>query len=166
VAIGISLNGWVVPPPRLKTFDIPGTTRRVTLDSDAGRLLVALAADYDATVRPIDKGTWDEGGYNLRKARNAPRWSNHASGSAIDLNWSEEGALNSAWGKRFFAQAKTRLAVAKIKARYGKCVQWGGDWRTLKDYMHWEIKPGTTRVQVRALADKLGIDDNGKRRGA
>lgn len=162
--MAFSLNGWQVPPFKLKTFDIPGTKRRVTLDADAGRILVAVAADYHRTVRPIDVGPWDEGGYNPRQARNAKAWSNHASGSAVDLNWSEEGALNSAWGKRFFATAKARLAVAAIKRRYGSVVQWGGDWNTLKDYMHWEIKPGASRAKVNALAKQLGIDANGVRR--
>lgn len=163
--VGLSLNGWLVPPHKLKTFDIPGTTRRATLDSDAGRILVALAADYHETVRDIDDGRVDEGGFAMRDARLATgRWSNHASGTAIDLNWSEEGAMNSGWGARFFAKAKTRLAVAKIKARYGKVVQWGGDWRSVQDWMHWEIKPGVGRSQVRALADNLGIDAEGRRK--
>ena len=161
--MAFSLNRWQVPSPRLKTFKIPGADRRVTLDADAGRILTALAADYHRTVRAIDKGTWDEGGYNNRQARNADALSNHASGTAIDLHWSEEGALNSAWGKRFFAQAKTKLAVAAIKRRYGSVVQWGGDWSRLKDYMHWEIKPGVSRAQVQALAKKLGIDKEGVR---
>ena len=161
--MAFSLNGWQVPPFKLKTFDIPGTKRRVTLDADAGRILVAVAADYHRTVRPIDVGPWDEGGYNPRQARQAKAWSNHASGSAVDLNWSEEGALNSAWGKRFFAKVKVRLAIAAIKRRYGSVVQWGGDWNTLKDYMHWEIKPGASRAKVNALAKQLGIDANGVR---
>mgnify|MGYP003382451227 FL=1 len=162
--MAFSLNGWQVPPHKLKTFQVPGADRRVTLDVDAGRILTALAADYHRTVRPIDVGVWDEGGYNNRKARNANGYSNHASGTAVDLNWSEEGALNSAWGKRFFAQAKTRLAVAAIKRRYGSVVQWGGDWRTLKDYMHWEIRPGTSRAKVVSLARQLGIDYEGRRK--
>lgn len=161
--MAVSLNGWNVPPKVLRTFKIPGANRRVTLDIDAGPILVALAADYHKTVRAIDKGTWDEGGFNNRQARNANAKSNHASGTAIDLNWSEEGALNSAWGKRFFAQAKTKLAVAAIKRRYGSVVQWGGDWNRLKDYMHWEIKPGTSRSEVLALRRKLKINSEGVR---
>lgn len=160
-----SLNGWPVPPKKLKTFHIPGTKRRVTLDVDAGRILVALAEDYHRTVRKIDVGPWDEGGYNNRPARNANAWSNHASGTAIDLNWSEEGAVNSAWGRKFFATARARVAIARIKKRYGSVVFWGGDWRSLKDYMHWEIKPGVTRDQVLDLAKELRIDNNGIRKG-
>lgn len=160
-----SLNGWEAPAPNLKTFDIPGTKRRVTLDATAGRVLVALAADYHKTVRAIDIGPWDEGGYNNRDARMAAgKASNHASGSALDLNWSEEGAMGSAWGKKFFAQAKTKAAIAILKRRYGSVLQWGGDWRA-QDFMHWEIKPGVTKVDVLALCQKLGIDKNGVRRG-
>lgn len=160
-----SLNGWAAPAQNLKTFDVPGTKRRLTLDKDAGRVLVALAADYHKTVRPIDIGPWDEGGYNNREARiSAGNLSNHASGTAVDLNWSEEGAQGSAWGKRFFAQAKTKAAIAVIKKRYGKVVQWGGDWRA-QDFMHWEIKPGATKADVLALCQKLGIDQNGVRSG-
>lgn len=160
-----SLNGWAAPAKNLKTFDIPGTDRRVTLDKDAGRVLVALAADYHKTVRKIDVGTWDEGGYNNREARQAAgKASNHASGTAVDLNWSEEGAMGSAWGKKFFAQAKTKAAIAVLKQRYGRVVQWGGDWRA-QDFMHWEIKPGTSKADVLALCQKLGIDENGVRRG-
>ena len=161
----LSINGWLVPPRKLKTFQIPGAKRRVTLDADAGRVLTALAADYHKTVRPIDRGTWDEGGYNNRDARFSKGLkSNHASGTAIDLNWSEEGAVNSTWGKRFFAQAKTKIAVERLRRRYGKVLQWGGDWRTVKDYMHWEVRPGVSRVNLKAFADRLGIDAEGRRK--
>lgn len=158
-----SINGWPVPPRKLTTFKIPGTKRKVTLDAVAGPLLVALAADYHATVRPIDVGPVDDGGYVDRDAMGAPgRKSNHASGTAIDLNWTEEGAQGSSWGKKFFAQAKARAAVAALKRRYGACVAWGGDWRA-RDYMHWEIKPGCSPTDVLALRYKLGIDDKGVR---
>ena len=158
-----SLNSWPAPPPKLKTFQVPGANRRLTCDADAGRILVALAADYHATVRAIDVGQVDDGGYNYRPAAgNTRRLSNHASGTAIDLNWREEGAQGSALGAKFFAAAKNRLAVEALKRRYGRWVQWGGDWRA-KDYMHWEIKPGVTRAQVLAACDTLNIDIEGRR---
>ena len=159
-----SLNGWQAPPPKLLTFKVPGASRRLTLDQDAGPILVALAADYHATVRPIDDGPVDEGGYAFRKARGAHGLSNHASGTAIDLNWREEGAQGSVWGARFFAQAKHRAAIQVLKIRYGKWVQWGGDWRA-RDYMHWEIRPGVTREQLHAARRQLGIDEKGNRNG-
>lgn len=160
----VSLNGWPVPPKKLVTMAVPGAARRLTLAVDAAPLLIALASDYHKTVRPLDKGATDEGGYNNRDANGAPgRKSNHASGSAMDLNWSEEGRQGGAWGKKFFAQAKTKLAIAVLKKRYGSCVQWGGDWRA-QDFMHWEIKPGVSYADCAALCKKLGIDSSGVRK--
>lgn len=161
--MAISLNGWPVPPKKLVTKPVPGADRRLTLAADAAPLLLAVAADYHKTVKPIDQGTWDEGGYNNRDANGAPgKKSNHASGTAIDLNWSEEGAQGSAWGAKFFAQAKHRLAIQAMKNRYGKWVKWGGDWPA-NDYMHWEIKPGVSATDIKAACYKLGINSNGVR---
>lgn len=160
----VSLNGWTAPPRTLKVFKIPNCNRKLTLDKDAGRLLTALAADYHQTVRPLDIGRVDEGGYAFREANGASgHLSNHASGTAIDLNWSQEGAQGSKLGAAFFHQVKHRKAINAIKARYGRWVQWGGDWRA-KDYMHWEIKPGVTRVMVLNACKQLGIDANGVRK--
>ena len=159
-----SLNGWPVPPKKLKLFKVAGADRRLTLDKDAGRALAALASDYHKTVRAIDKGKVDDGGYNDRDAAGAPgRKSNHASGTAIDLNWSEEGAMGSNWGKKFFSDVKNIAKVSAIKKRYSPIIQWGGDWRA-KDYMHWEIKPGVTRQQVIDFCKKNNIDENGVRK--
>lgn len=160
-----SLNGWVYPSPKLVTLTIPGTVRRVTGDHVALPLLVALAADYSATVRRIDIGAPDEGCYADRNGRGTPgRKSNHATGTAIDLNWSEEGAQGSGWGRKFFSNLKNKAAVAVLKRRYGSCVAWGGDWNA-KDFMHWEIKPGVTRADVYRLRAKLGIAESGWRKG-
>ena len=161
-----TLNGWPYPAAKLVTKMVPGTNRKMTLNADCAALLLAVAADYHATVRPIDQGAVDDAGFCDRDARAAAgQKSNHANGSAADLNWSQEGAQNSSWGQKFFAQAKIKLAIAAMKQRYGSCVQWGGDWNKYKDYMHWEIKPGVTVAQVKALCAKLGIDENGVRSG-
>jgi hypothetical protein len=152
----------------MKAFTVEGTSRKLTLDVDAGRLLAALAADYHRTVRPIDVGAVDDAGYCDRDARAAKgQKSNHANATALDINWSEEGAQNSSWGKKFFAQIQTQAAIRAIKQRYGSCVQWGGDWSPkFSDFMHWEIKPGVSRADVVALADRLGIDKNGIRKAS
>ena len=161
--MGTSLNGWPAPPEKLKVFKIPNCNRRLTLDKDAGRLLTALAADYHETVRPLDIGPTDEGGYAYREAMGAAgRLSNHASGTAIDLNWREEGAQGSKIGALFFNKVKNRKAINAIKSRYGRWVDWGGDWRA-KEYMHWEIKPGVNRVMVLNACKQLGINANGVR---
>lgn len=158
-----TLNGWAYPAKRLVTKQVPGTKRNLTLNYECAPLLLAVASDYHRTVRPIDKGTVDDAGYCDRDARAAVgRKSNHANGTAMDLNWSEEGAQNSAWGKKFFSSIKARAAIAVMKKRYGSCVQWGGDWNA-HDYMHWEIKPGVSPALVAQLTKKLGISPDGVR---
>ena len=159
-----TLNGLPADLPQ-KRFTIPGTTRQITCSRDFGPLLLAVCADYDKTVRSIDSGdTVDDASLCKRDARaSAGRLSNHSNGTAVDLNWSEEGAQNSNWGRKFFAGAKAAAAIAVIKARYGSCIRWGGDWRA-KDFMHWEIKPGVTLEKARKLQAKLGIDANGNRK--
>ena len=159
-----TLNGWAYPAKRLVTKQVPGTKRNLTLNYECAPLLLALASDYSRTVRAIDQGPVDDAGYCDRDARAAKgNKSNHANGTAMDLNWSEEGAQNSAWGKKFFSTLKAKAAVAVIKKRYGSCVQWGGDWNSFKDYMHWEIKPGVSPAMVADLTKKLGISPDGVR---
>jgi hypothetical protein len=165
----ISLNGWPViewsGDKNLHTFVVPGVPdRRITLHKDAGRILVAIAADYHRWVKALNEGNWDEGGYNYRMANGAPgRFSNHSSGTAVDLNWSKEGAQNTAASNAFWRLAAHRSAVAKIKKIYGEdIVQWGGYWGA-KDYMHWEIAPGVSRTELLDKIKFLGIDANGIR---
>jgi hypothetical protein len=162
-----SLNGWPVIPayghPDLVTLFVPGTRRRLTLDKHAAPLLIALAADYHAWVRPIDVGPVDEGGYNHREATNAPgQMSNHASGTAVDINWAREGRMGSVAGRSWFALPHVRYEIARMKVIYGPVVTWGGDWRA-RDYCHWEISSGTTPAQVAARIKYLGITPDGVR---
>lgn len=168
MATGLSLNGWVYPSPRLVTVKVAGANRRLTLDADAV-ILAAVAADYHRTVAQIDVGAVDDAGYCDRDGRLTPgRKSNHANGTACDLNWSQEGAGWSQTARTFWQRAKARAAIAVIKLRYGSCVTWGGDWNSGRpggawDPMHFEIRAGASRVKVRALAKKLHIDSNGVR---
>jgi hypothetical protein len=74
-----------------------------------------------------------------------------------------EGAQNSSMGKAFFARPASRKAIALMKLIYGDVVDWGGDWRTFKDYMHWEIQPGASQADVAAAIKHLGIRANGIR---
>jgi len=160
IAASVTLNGLPAGLTQ-KTYTVQGTSRRITAAVVFGAALVALAAEYHALVRPIDVGKVDEGGCAKRDGRLTPgKKSNHWNGTAIDLNWSEEGAQNSSWGKKFFAQAKNVAAIAKLKLKYGAIISWGGDWRAL-DFMHWEIKAGVTEAKVRKFLTKHGIDLDG-----
>jgi hypothetical protein len=85
------------------------------------------------------------GCYNCRKIAGSSKWSYHAWGIAIDINanlTSGWGIYDSNWPPP--AAACQSLATA-IKSRIklgttGKSIfYWGGDWTSLKDYMHFEV---------------------------
>lgn len=163
----LSLNGWPVIPahgdPRLKTGAVPGADRRLTTRKEALPLFLAIAADWHRWINPIDQGTWDEGGYNNRDARSVPgRKSNHASGTAIDLDWGTIGAPSKA-SRLFWARKDKRSKIEQIKKIY-RIVNWGGDWSGSNwDPMHIELKPGTSPSDVARVIAKLSITNEGVR---
>ena len=159
-----SLNRWTVLTPGSRLLGrkrVPGTTRDITMRADVLPLFLALAHDYDDWLRSIDVGAFDDAGYAYRQARAANDFSNHSSGTALDINWSREGAQNSVAGKAFFGKPDNAAKVEWMKSLY-QIVDWGGDWHA-RDWMHWELRPGTTIADVRRVIKHLGIDAKGVR---
>ncbi len=169
-----SINGWEViesyGDPRLDMKRVPGTTVRIKMHKEVLPLFLALVADYHkevAKLRPRETGA-----FNPRKSQLSPtKWSDHASGTAVDINWNHEGAVGVNGGMKTMSNRQIR-ACAAIKERY-EIVIWGGDKARGGDYrtpsywdpMHYALKPGTTLAQVRRVIRKLGIRPNGKRAG-
>ena len=110
-------------------------------------MLVGFAAEFHATIEPIDEGTLDSWGYAFRMVRGREdRLSNHSSGTAIDLNANAHplGAQNT------FAEGKA-LLIIQLAAKYG--LKWGGTYRNRKDEMHFEIclTPKQAKERITAL---------------
>ena len=171
----LSINGWPVltgwGDKRLREFAVPGTKTKLLLRSDIGPLLVALAADYSKDVSNIDNRA-DDWGFDYRKARaSVGSWSDHSSGTAIDLNASTTGAQGPHGGMATLTSDQI-AAIVEIKKRY-EVVIWGGDKARGGDYgssiywdpMHFALRPGVTVNDVRRVMAKLGIDANGVRHG-
>jgi hypothetical protein len=160
-----SLNGWTVLKPTstlLKTGLVPLTTRKIRMHKDVLPLFLALAFDYDEWIAPIDQGPLDDAGYCYRMATSGDGWSNHASATALDLNWTKEGAQR-ATNRAFWAKNDIRLHATHIKRIY-HVVDWGGDWsKAYWDPMHWEIGDGVNRAHVLQQIKFLGIDAKGVR---
>ena len=161
----ISLNGWPVIQSStntlLRTGSVPGTNRRLTTRKEALPLFLAIAADWHRWIHPIDEGPVDTGGYANRDARAVPgRKSNHASGTAIDIDWSGVGAptaRNRIFWRSKEAQMKRMLKIYSI-------IKWGGDWsEAYWDPMHIELAPGTNLGNVAFITQKLGISHDGER---
>jgi hypothetical protein len=134
-----SQNGYPANDPSLVAKQpVPGTKVDVTVKrGDAGYLLLHLASWFDLHVEDIDnaRGALDDWGYAERPIRgSATEISNHASGTAIDLN-----ATKHPLGKRgTFTRAQTKAIRAQLK-EYDGCIRWGGDYSGRADEMHFEI---------------------------
>ena len=161
----LSLNGWPViqgsGDPRLRTGWVPGADRRLTTRKEALPLFLAVAADWHRWIHTIDDGAVDTGGYANRDARAVPgRKSNHASGTAIDIDWSGVGApvaKNRVFWKTKESQMRRILKIYSI-------LNWGGDWSPAYwDPMHIELRPGSNVGNVHFIIDKLGIGQDGVR---
>lgn len=133
---------------------IPGTDRSVRLrKGPTGDLLRWVAAQFHKRVEPIDTGVYDDWGYAPRLIRgSSTTLSNHASGTALDLNATQhpQGTKPSA---NFTAQQITEIHA--ILAEAEGCVRWGGDYvpPALKDGMHFEIVASEARCAQ--VYDKL-----------
>ena len=147
-----SQNGWPANNIGLtKSWKIPGTTRAVRLESgDAGYLLTDFAAWFDKNVESIDNDVeMDDWGYAERPIRGSTTTlSNHASGTAIDLNSTRHplGVVNT------FSVAQRARIREKLKD-YDGVIRWGGDYKGRKDEMHFEIN--ASKAAVARVASQL-----------
>jgi hypothetical protein len=149
-----SSNGWPASKDAaeigIKSYPIPGTTIKIRCAQKVAPLLVALCADFDKLVEPIDVGSLDSWGYAFRPIRGETETlSNHSSGTAVDLN-AEAHPL----GKRETFTMEQETIVRQIAAKYG--CRWGGDYKNRADEMHFEIN--LTPKQVKERITALGLD--------
>ena len=149
-----SQNGWLVldktvggKQPTLRDWHIPNVDRDIPLrDGSAGFLLIHMATWFDRNIERIDIG-FDDWGWSPRKIAGTDQWSNHASGTAMDLNSNQHPQGSPALA------TFSSLEVTGIRRRLGMyrdCLRWGGDYRTVVDSMHFEINQGLSAVVARA----------------
>lgn len=120
------------------SISVPGGKLAVRR-GDVAVIMQYVAEQFHATVEPLKwPGNW---GYAERKIRGGSSLSNHASGTAIDLNAPRHylGAVGT------FTSSQVR-AIRKILSACEGTIRWGGDYRGRKDEMHFEINAGTAKV--------------------
>ncbi len=147
----LSQNGYSAGDrSMIATYTIPGTLQRIPLRrGDTATALLYVAGRFHREVEPIRVGwCW---GYAVRNIRgSATAVSNHASGTAVDLN-APAHPLGVATA-RTFTSAKA-AAVQKILRECDGVIRWGGNYQGRQDAMHFEVvgSPG----QVAALAARI-----------
>ena len=152
-----SHNGWPASQDRkaigITSHIVPGTKIKLACAEAVAPLLVNFAAEFDAKVEKIDKGTPDDWGYAFRTIRGSDvHVSNHASGTAIDLN-----ATKHPLGKRGTFTKAQEKTIRELCKKYG--LRWGGDYQVRADEMHFEVTLNPEKAQdlIDSLADRLEI---------
>lgn len=154
-------NGWPVIHSRasknLKTGTIPGTKIKLTCQKDALPVLLAVAAEFNERVSRLavnNAAGQDEGGYTYRRIGGTQKWSTHAAGAAIDLDWRKFPMFKDRM------TAKQKVACRSIVRDFSPVIAWGGDFGNGRvDQMHFEIRRGITPTFVKTwAAQHIGPD--------
>ncbi len=149
-----SPNGWPASEDRkaigIETFTVPDTKIRFACAKAVAPILVSFAKDFHELVEPIDVGQLDDWGYAFRQTRGSDKvLSNHASGTAIDLN-----AIKHPLGKSNTFNKDQRNIINLLITKYG--LAWGGNYKKRKDDMHFEI--ALNQNQVTNKIKELGLE--------
>jgi LysM repeat protein len=87
-------------------------------------------------------------GYNCRPVGGTDVWSEHAFGTAIDINplqnpMIRNGAVSPAAGRYYLDRSRYLIGMVHpegaARAFTANGYFWGGQWRNLKDYMHFSV---------------------------
>lgn len=169
-----SQNGWpVLNATQTVKWIIPvkeGAPRHLILRPGiAGFVLVHFALWYHEVIEKINEGIWDDWGWAPRPIRGSSVVSNHASGTAIDLNATEH-PLGVVGTLRFWVTRKSKKFIAenrinkRLKKFYAGVIRGGYSYAKRKDDMHFEIVDsyGAGKATTN-LARKLQKTARGKR---
>lgn len=153
--MAVSQNGWPglsSDSPFLYTWTIPDTARKLRLrNGSAGFLLIHLALWFDEKVQDVDGGILDDWGYAYRPVRGYSTLSNHASGTAMDVNATKHGL---GADDTFPPDDELRIR-SRVGNFFDGAIRWGGQYSGRKDEMHFEIDAtlGACELVARRLLD-------------
>lgn len=147
-----SYNGWPASKDKaaigIKSYTVPGTTAKIQCAEAVAPLLIGFCAEFNKLIEPIAGEAVDDWGYCFRTVRGTTdKLSNHASGTAVDIN-----AKTHPLGKIGTFPAEQVPMIRALAKKYG--LTWGGDYRNRVDEMHFEVK--LSAAKAAELIKKLG----------
>ena len=152
-----SHNGWKASKDAAEihiiSVPIEGTKVKVRCAKAVAPLIAGFCKEFHQLIEPIDEGQLDDWGYAFRMVRGSTdKLSNHASGTAIDLN-----ATKHPLGKVGTFPAEKVPMIKALAKKYG--LIWGGSeiWKR-RDEMHFEIE--LSEAKVVALIGSLKLGEN------
>ncbi len=152
-AAAYSQNGFPVvtssSSAALKAFSVRGVSFPAGVrDGNPYVILRYVAKQFHADVEPLHAGwCW---GYAYKYVSGTSTYSNHASGTAIDVN-----APDHPRGVTGTFTAAQRTQIHKILDYCEGVVAWGGQFSTTVDAMHFEIGLRWKNPRIAALAAKI-----------
>lgn len=158
-----SQNGWTVLESRPPYKSVPRIEPNVQFALRPGSvsvILLEVARRWHNEVERLDlPGEKDEWGWADRPVRGQKTgFSNHASGTAIDLNATRHPRGVAASDSLNSVQiSRCRAIVQSMKDKdTGKVVvRWGGDYTGTPDAMHWEIADGVDQQMAARVAARI-----------
>lgn len=161
--VATTQNLWQALPgdsKKLHIWNIPtkhGNVRIKMRNGSVGFILAWCVLRWAELLEPVKGKILDDWGYAYRPVRGATSGlSNHASGTAVDVNatrWPLGTRNMSAWKR-----ARVALVIRPVRG----VVTWGGVWRR-PDQMHLEITKGTTMGACEKVAKRLMTTPRGRR---
>jgi hypothetical protein len=153
-----SQNGWpVADRDQQDRSSVHGVTvPNGLLAGDVATVLHHLMDRFHREVEELRDGwCW---GWHVKTIEGSSTISNHASGTAVDLN-----APRHPVGVRGTFTPAQRTAIRAILADLDGVVRWGGDYVRRADDMHFEINKGSAAVhavavKIRAKEQELPVD--------
>ncbi len=140
-------RGWQVDPtPPLTTWAWPGGAGSATTRAgDATTVLQYLAHIYNLKVESIREPLLDDWSYNKRQITGGTSWSEHAAGTALDINATDHPYKTSA--EQNFTQTQIRVIEGILSDLEG-AVEWLRGW----DPMHFQLARDTGGRLARVAA--------------
>ena len=148
-----SQNGWPASPDRnaidIISIEVEGCKTKFAVNKIVAPIFKAFLAEFNEKVEKIDKGQ-DDWGFAFRQVRGSTDMlSNHASGTAIDVN-----ALKHPLGARDTYRPEQKVILDELCAKYG--LRGGYTYKNRPDDMHFEIQESPKEVKARIK--RLGLD--------
>lgn len=157
-----SYNGWYASP-NLNTVviePVPGFRVRVVNNANVIAVFTYLVQQYHARVdNVLGPHKADDWGFYFRKNRNSNNLSNHASGTAIDIDATEHP--NGVRVSKTFTDAEVS-EIREILDELDDVIDWGGDYKRTVDGMHFEL--GVPPGKLQEIGKKIR-QNNYKRLG-
>jgi len=152
----LSHNGWKASKDAAEihiiSVPIEGTKVKVRCAKAVAPLIAGFCKEFHELIEPIDEGALDDWGYAFRMVRgSSDKLSNHASGTAIDLN-----ATKHPLGKVGTFPSEKVAMIRALAKKYG--LKWGGDYKGRIDEMHFEIE--LSEAKIVALIGNLKLGEN------